>query len=224
MEGKAVLFKKFAQVDCFDIEIDEADPEKLAEIICALEPSFGGRSISRTARAPDGVSSSNGSAGKRMNIPVFHDDQHGHRHCGEAPPRPNALKVAGKRIEDVKVVSTGGGAAGILPASTMAAEAGGCGGRTSGSADRFIHGPRGTMAARSDMYGRRKAEYAQGSEPAAPGEVIEGAGPVFLGLSGPNVLMPDMVGPEWRREAESIFALGEPRARDPAGSGPRGGA
>ena len=110
MEGKAVLFKKFANIDCFDIELKESDPEKLADIICAMEPSFGAVNL-EDIKAPDCFVVEK-RCRERMNIPVFHDDQHGTAIVVGAAAT-NALRIAGKRFEDIKVVSTGGGAAGI---------------------------------------------------------------------------------------------------------------
>ena len=110
MEGKAVLFKKFASIDCFDIELNESDPEKMAEIVCALEPTFGAINL-EDIKAPDCFIVEK-LCRERMNIPVFHDDQHGTAIVVGAAA-VNALRVAGKRIEDIKIVSTGGGAAGI---------------------------------------------------------------------------------------------------------------
>jgi malate dehydrogenase (oxaloacetate-decarboxylating)(NADP+) len=198
MEGKAVLFKKFAQVDCFDIEIDESDPEKLAEIICALEPSFGAINL-EDIKAPDCFIVER-ICRERMNIPVFHDDQHGTAIVVGAAAI-NALKVAGKRIEDVKVVSTGGGAAGIACLNMLLK----LGLRRENvwlcDIQGLVHHGR-----EADMT-PQKAEYAQGSAPATLGEVIEGAD-LFLGLSGPNVLTQDMVA---RMAAKPIiFALANP--------------
>ena len=110
MEGKAVLFKKFANIDCFDIEVNESDPEKLADIVCALEPTFGAVNL-EDIKAPDCFIVEK-LCRERMNIPVFHDDQHGTAIVVGAAAK-NALLVADKKIEDIKVVSTGGGAAGI---------------------------------------------------------------------------------------------------------------
>ena len=110
MEGKAVLFKKFANIDCFDIELNESDPEKLADIVCALEPTFGAINL-EDIKAPDCFIVER-ICRERMNIPVFHDDQHGTAIVVGAAAT-NALRVAGKRFEDIKIVSTGGGAAGI---------------------------------------------------------------------------------------------------------------
>ena len=118
MEGKAVLFKKFANIDCFDIELNESDPVKLAEIVCALEPTFGAINL-EDIKAPDCFIVEK-ICRERMNIPVFHDDQHGTAIVVGAAAT-NALLVAGKKFEDIKVVSTGGGAAGL---SEHAAETG----------------------------------------------------------------------------------------------------
>ncbi|MFP4045319.1 MAG: NADP-dependent malic enzyme, partial [Rhodosalinus sp.] len=110
MEGKAVLFKKFAGIDCFDIEVNESDPARLAEIVCALEPTFGAINL-EDIKAPDCFIVER-LCRERMNIPVFHDDQHGTAIVVGAAAT-NALRVAGKRFDEIKVVSTGGGAAGI---------------------------------------------------------------------------------------------------------------
>ena len=110
MEGKAVLFKKFANIDCFDIEVNESDPEKLADIVCALEPTFGAINL-EDIKAPDCFIVEK-LCRERMNIPVFHDDQHGTAIVVGAAAK-NALHVANKKFEDIKIVSTGGGAAGI---------------------------------------------------------------------------------------------------------------
>ena len=110
MEGKAVLFKKFANIDCFDIEVNETNPEKLADIVCALEPTFGAINL-EDIKAPDCFIVEK-ICRERMNIPVFHDDQHGTAIVVGAAAT-NAIRVAGKSFADLKVVSTGGGAAGI---------------------------------------------------------------------------------------------------------------
>ncbi|MEN8739604.1 MAG: malic enzyme-like NAD(P)-binding protein, partial [Phaeobacter gallaeciensis] len=110
MEGKAVLFKNFAGIDCFDLELNESDPEKLADLVCALEPTFGAINL-EDIKAPDCFIVEK-ICRERMGIPVFHDDQHGTAIVVGAAAR-NALHVAKKSFEDIKVVSTGGGAAGI---------------------------------------------------------------------------------------------------------------
>src|SRR6187200_1082452 len=110
MEGKACLFKKFAGIDVFDIEIDESDPEKLVEIIASLEPTFGGINL-EDIKAP-GCFVIEQKLRERMKIPVFHDDQHGTAIVAAAAVL-NGLKVVEKRIENVKLVCSGAGAAAI---------------------------------------------------------------------------------------------------------------
>ena len=198
MEGKAVLFKKFADIDCFDIEIDEQDPEKLANIVCALEPSFGAVNL-EDIKAPDCFIVER-ICRERMNIPVFHDDQHGTAIVVGAAAT-NALRVVGKEFSDIKIVSTGGGAAGIACLDMLLK----LGARRENIwlFDRagLVHHGRGAEMT------PQKADYAQGSAAIALDKVIEGAD-LFLGLSGPGVLTQDMV----RKMADPpiIFALANP--------------
>jgi len=110
MEGKGVLFKKFADIDVFDIEINEQDPDKLVEIIAALEPTFGGINL-EDIKAP-GAFRIERALKERLNIPVFHDDQHGTAIITAAAVL-NALQIVGKKIEEVKLTASGAGAAGI---------------------------------------------------------------------------------------------------------------
>src|SRR6267143_1100278 len=110
MEGKSVLFKKFAGIDCFDIELDERDPDKLVDIIAALEPTFGGINL-EDIKAPECFTIER-KLRSRMKIPVFHDDQHGTA-ITVAAAIFNGLKVVGKRIEEVKLVTSGAGAAAL---------------------------------------------------------------------------------------------------------------
>src|SRR6202795_2274449 len=110
MEGKAVLFKKFAGIDCFDIEVDERDPEKLVEIICALEPTFGGINL-EDIKAPECFVVES-KLRERMKIPVFHDDQHGTAIIVGAAVL-NGLRVVGKDLGEVKLVCSGAGAAAL---------------------------------------------------------------------------------------------------------------
>lgn len=110
MEGKGVLFKKFAGVDVFDIEINEKDPEKLVEIIAALEPTFGGINL-EDIKAPECFYIEQ-KLRERMNIPVFHDDQHGTAIISAAAVI-NALRIIDKKIEEVRLVASGAGAASI---------------------------------------------------------------------------------------------------------------
>jgi malate dehydrogenase (oxaloacetate-decarboxylating)(NADP+) len=198
MEGKAVLFKKFANIDCFDIELNEADPEKLADIVCALEPTFGAINL-EDIKAPDCFIVER-LCRERMNIPVFHDDQHGTAIVVGAAAT-NALYVAGKKFSEIKVVSTGGGAAGIaclnmlLKLGVQRKNVWLC-----DLAGLVYHG-------RTDQMTPQKAEYAQGTTPADLADVIEGAD-LFLGLSGPGVLTPEMVTKMASRPI--VFALANP--------------
>src|SRR3954471_12828468 len=110
MEGKAVLFKKFAGLDCFDIEIAERDPDKLVDMICALEPTFGGINL-EDIKAPECFEIER-KLRERLKIPVFHDDQHGTAIIVGAAVT-NGLKVVGKEIGEVKMVVSGAGAAAL---------------------------------------------------------------------------------------------------------------
>ncbi len=110
MEGKAVLFKRFAGIDAFDIEIDETDPTKLIEIVASLHPTFGGINL-EDIKAPECFVVER-ALRSRLSIPVFHDDQHGTA-IVVAAGLLNAMKVAGKSIENVKLVTSGAGAAAL---------------------------------------------------------------------------------------------------------------
>ena len=198
MEGKAVLFKKFANIDCFDIELNEPDPEKLADIVCALEPTFGAINL-EDIKAPDCFIVEK-LCRERMNIPVFHDDQHGTAIVVGAAAT-NALHVAGKRFEDIKIVSTGGGAAGIACLNMLLK----LGVQRENVWLCDIHGL--VHEGREVDMNPQKAAYAQKSDKRTLDEVIDGAD-MFLGLSGPGVLKAEMVA----RMAENpiIFALANP--------------
>ncbi|MCC7320274.1 MAG: NADP-dependent malic enzyme [Rubellimicrobium sp.] len=198
MEGKAVLFKKFANIDCFDIELNEPDPHRLADIVCALEPTFGAINL-EDIKAPDCFVVEE-ICRARMNIPVFHDDQHGTAIVVGAAAT-NALIVAGKEWDAIKVVSTGGGAAGIACLNMLV---------TLGVKRENIwlcdlhglvhHGREADMTP-------QKAAFAQGNAPRDLIDVIEGAD-LFLGLSGPGVLTPEMV--QKMAPRPIIFALANP--------------
>ncbi|MEQ3747949.1 MAG: NADP-dependent malic enzyme [Celeribacter sp.] len=198
MEGKAVLFKKFANIDCFDVELDETDPEKLAEIVCALEPTFGAINL-EDIKAPDCFIVEK-ICRERMNIPVFHDDQHGTAIVVGAAAT-NALRVAGKRFEDIKVVSTGGGAAGIACLNMLLK----LGLKRENVWLCDIEGL--VYEGRTEQMTPQKAEYAQPSDLRTLGDVIDGAD-LFLGLSGPGVLSAEMVARMAKRPI--IFALANP--------------
>ncbi|MFQ5622535.1 MAG: NADP-dependent malic enzyme [Paracoccaceae bacterium] len=198
MEGKAVLFKKFANVDCFDIEVNEPDPEKLADIVTALEPTFGAVNL-EDIKAPECFIVEK-LCRERMNIPVFHDDQHGTAIVVGAAAT-NALIVAGKAFEDIKVVSTGGGAAGIACLNMLLK----LGVKRENVWLCDIAGL--VYEGREEEMTPQKAAFARKSDKRTLGEVIEGAD-LFLGLSGPNVLTPEMVGTMAQRPI--IFALANP--------------
>lgn len=198
MEGKAVLFKKFANIDCFDIEVNEPDPVKLAEIVCALEPTFGAVNL-EDIKAPDCFIVEQ-ICRERMNIPVFHDDQHGTAIVVGAAAT-NALRIAGKRFEDIKIVSTGGGAAGIACLNMLLK----LGVKRENVWLCDIHGL--VHEGRDIDMNPQKAAYAQASDKRSLTEVIDGAD-LFLGLSGPGVLTPEMVGRMAPRPI--IFALANP--------------
>jgi malate dehydrogenase (oxaloacetate-decarboxylating)(NADP+) len=198
MEGKAVLFKKFANIDCFDIEINELDPERLADLVCALEPTFGAINL-EDIKAPDCFIVER-ICRERMNIPVFHDDQHGTAIVVGAAAT-NALFVAKKRFDDIKVVSTGGGAAGIACLNMLLK----LGVRRENVWLCDLEGL--VYNGRTEQMTAEKAAYAQGSEPARLQDVIGGAD-LFLGLSGPGVLTPEMVAMMAPRPI--VFALANP--------------
>jgi malate dehydrogenase (oxaloacetate-decarboxylating)(NADP+) len=198
MEGKAVLFKKFANIDCFDIEVNEADPVKLAEIVCALEPTFGAINL-EDIKAPDCFIVEK-LCRERMNIPVFHDDQHGTAIVVGAAAT-NALHVVGKTFSDIKVVSTGGGAAGIACLNMLLK----LGVRRENVWLCDLAGL--VYSGRTVEMTAQKAEYAQGTEARALADVIMGAD-LFLGLSGPGVLTAEMVATMAPRPI--IFALANP--------------
>jgi malate dehydrogenase (oxaloacetate-decarboxylating)(NADP+) len=198
MEGKAVLFKKFANIDCFDIELNEPDPYKLADIVCALEPTFGAINL-EDIKAPECFIVEQ-ICRERMKIPVFHDDQHGTAIVVGAAAT-NALHVAGKNFADIKVVSTGGGAAGIaclnmlLKLGVKRENVWLC------DIDGLVyHG-------RTSETSAQKAAFAQGTTAATVADVIGGAD-LFLGLSGPGVLTADMVAKMANRPI--VFALANP--------------
>jgi malate dehydrogenase (oxaloacetate-decarboxylating)(NADP+) len=198
MEGKAVLFKKFASIDCFDIEVDESNPEKLADIVCALGPTFGAINL-EDIKAPDCFTVER-ICRERMNIPVFHDDQHGTAIVVGAAAK-NALHVAGKKFEDIKIVSTGGGAAGIACLNMLLK----LGVKRENVWLCDIHGL--VYEGREVDMNPIKAEYAQATDLRTLDDVIHDAD-MFLGLSGPGVLSPEMVGKMTKRPI--IFALANP--------------
>ncbi|WP_428543342.1 NADP-dependent malic enzyme [Profundibacter sp.] len=198
MEGKAVLFKKFANIDCFDIEVNESDPERLADIVCALEPTFGAINL-EDIKAPDCFIVEK-ICRERMNIPVFHDDQHGTAIVVGAAAT-NALHVTGKKFEDIKVVSTGGGAAGIACLNMLLK----LGVKRENVWLCDIAGL--VYKGRTKEMTPQKESYAQDSDLRTLDQVIDGAD-LFLGLSGGGVLKPEMVAK--MADKPIVFALANP--------------
>jgi len=198
MEGKAVLFKKFAGIDCFDIEIDERDPDKLVDIIAALEPTFGGINL-EDIKAPECFYVER-KLRERLKIPVFHDDQHGTAIIVGAAIT-NGLRVVGKELKDVKLVCSGAGAAalacldllvllGIPQANIWVADIAGV-----------------VYRGRREEMDDNKARYAQPTEARKLAEILAGAD-VFLGLSAGKVLQPEWLAP--MADKPLILALANP--------------
>ncbi len=183
MEGKAVLFKKFAGIDVFDLELDEADPEKLVETIARLEPTFGAINL-EDIKAPECFIVEQ-QLNERMNIPVFHDDQHGTAIVVSAAIR-NGLRLVKKELGNIKLVSTGGGAASLACLDLLVE----LGLKKENILLADIHGV--VYRGRKEDMNEYKSRYACDTNLRQLGEAIVGAD-VFLGLSGPKVLDADMV-------------------------------
>jgi len=183
MEGKAVLFKQFAHIDCFDIELNEKDPVKLAAHVCALEPTFGAINL-EDIKAPECFIVEK-ICREKMNIPVFHDDQHGTAIVVGAAV-VNALKLTDRKFEEIKVVSTGGGAAGIA-CLNMLVKLG------VKRKNIFLFDLEGLVyEGRVADMSPQKANYAQGKVPGDLADYMKDAD-LFLGLSGKGVVTGDMV-------------------------------
>lgn len=198
MEGKGVLFKKFAGVDVFDIEIDEKDPARLVEVIAALEPTFGAINL-EDIKAPDCFYVER-ELRKRMKIPVFHDDQHGTA-ITVAAAMLNGLKVAGKDIGQVKLVTSGAGAA-ALACLNLLLKVG------LKRENVFVTDLAGVVyEGREELMDDDKRQYMQKTDKRKLAEVMEGAD-VFLGLSAGGVLKPAMVASMAAKPV--IFALANP--------------
>ncbi|MGJ7545116.1 NADP-dependent malic enzyme [Variovorax sp. LT1R16] len=198
MEGKGVLFKKFAGVDVFDIEIDEKDPAKLVDIIASLEPTFGAINL-EDIKAPDCFYIER-ELRKRMKIPVFHDDQHGTA-ITVAAALLNGLKVAGKNIAEVKLVTSGAGAA-ALACLNLLLKVG------LKRENVFVTDLAGVVyEGRTELMDEDKRQYMQQTTARTLSDVIEGAD-VFLGLSAGGVLKPAMVAKMAAHPV--IFALANP--------------
>ena len=198
MEGKSVLFKKFAGIDCFDIELDERDPDRLVQIIAALEPTFGAINL-EDIKAPECFVIER-ALRKRMKIPVFHDDQHGTAITVGAAIF-NGLKVVNKRIEEVKLVSSGAGAA-ALACLDLLVKMG------LPLAHITVTDIKGVVyKGRREEMDPDKERYARETKARSLDEVIAGAD-VFLGLSAGGVLKPAMV--KKMAERPLILALANP--------------
>ena len=198
MEGKAVLFKKFSGIDVFDIEINEKDPEKLVEIIAALEPTFGGINL-EDIKAPDCFYVER-KLRERMKIPVFHDDQHGTAIVVGAAIL-NGLKVVGKDPSQVKLVTSGAGAAalaclGLLVKLGISRK------------NIWVTDLAGLVyEGRTELMDEDKIGFSQKTDQRTLAQAIEGAD-VFLGLSAGGVLKPEMV--KKMAAKPLIFALANP--------------
>ncbi len=198
MEGKGVLFKKFAGIDVFDIEVDEPDAERFVDIVAALGPTFGGVNL-EDIKAPECFEIEE-ALKRRMSIPVFHDDQHGTAIITAAAIR-NGLRVVGKRLEDVTLVCSGAGAAAIACLDLLVAM--GLPKEQITVTDR-----QGVVyKGRKEYMDPRKEGYARETAARSLHEVMEGAD-IFLGLSAPGVLDAEMVG--MMADQPLIMALANP--------------
>ena len=198
MEGKAVLFKKFAGIDCFDIEIDERDPDKLVDMIAALEPTFGGINL-EDIKAPECFYVER-KLRERMKIPVFHDDQHGTAIIVGAAIT-NGLRVVGKALPDVKLVCSGAGAAALACLDLLV---------SLGIAQKniWVADIAGVVyAGRREEMDDNKARYAQATDARKLADILPGAD-IFLGLSAGKVLKPEWLGA--MADKPLILALANP--------------
>ena len=183
MEGKAVLFKKFAGIDVFDIELDANEVERFVEVTAAMEPTFGGINL-EDIKAPECFEIES-KLRERMNIPVFHDDQHGTAII-VASAIYNGLHIVGKKMEEVKIVTSGAGAAAIACLDLLVDMGVAIENIFATDKDGVIHEGR-----RNEMHAKQ-GRYAQKTDHRTLVDVIDGAD-VFLGLSAPNVLKPEML-------------------------------
>ena len=183
MEGKAVLFKKFAGIDVFDLEIDELDPKKFIDAVAPLWPTFGGINL-EDIRAPDCFEIEE-ALRERMPIPVFHDDQHGTAIIVGAAVL-NGLELKGKKIEDVKICASGAGAAAIACLNVLVALG-------AKHENIWVADKDGLVThKRNDVNDKWRGQFRRTSDATTLAEVIEGAD-VFLGLSAAGALQPEML-------------------------------
>ena len=198
MEGKAVLFKKFAGLDCFDIEVAERDPDKLVDMICALEPTFGGINL-EDIKAPECFYIER-KCRERMKIPVFHDDQHGTAIIVGAAVL-NGLRVVGKAFADVKLVCSGAGAAALACLDLLV----NLGIRRE---NIFVSDIKGVVyQGRTEEMDDNKVRYAQPTSARKLAEILPGAD-IFLGLSAARVLKPEWLA--MMADKPLILALANP--------------
>lgn len=183
MEGKACLFKKFANIDVFDIELAENDPDKLVDMIAAMEPTFGGINL-EDIKAPECFVIER-KLRERMKIPVFHDDQHGTAIVVGAAVF-NAMELVGKKLSDVKLVCSGAGAAALACLDLLV----GLGVRKENIFVSDLYGVIHTE--RNEGINEENRRYMQKTSARTLGDIIDNAD-IFLGLSAGNVLKPDMV-------------------------------
>lgn len=195
MEGKAVLFKKFANVDAFDIELDEKDPDKIVEICKALAPTFGGINLEDIA-APKCFYIEK-KLQESVNIPVMHDDQHGTAIITTAGLL-NALEINGKDISQIKVVVSGSGAAGIACAKMY---------QSVGVKNIIMCDSKGVIHSKRDDLTEQKKEFAIDTDARTLADALKGAD-MFLGLSKAKLLTQDMI--ENMANNPIIFALANP--------------
>jgi malate dehydrogenase (oxaloacetate-decarboxylating)(NADP+) len=198
MEGKGCLFKKFAGIDVFDIEIDESDPDRLVDIIASLEPTFGGITL-EDIKAPECFIVET-KLRERMNIPVFHDDQHGTAIVAAAAIL-NGLQIVGKKIAEAKLVCSGAGAAAIACLNLLV-------NLGMSRQNILVTDSKGVLTEeRRPSLDRQKASYARNTRARTLSDAVEGAD-IFLGLSMAGVLTEEMVAHMAKRPL--ILALANP--------------
>ena len=197
MEGKAVLFKKFANIDCFDIEVDEDNPQRLAEIVASLEPTFGAINL-EDIKAPDCFEVER-LCKEKMKIPVFHDDQHGTAIVVGAAA-VNAIELSNRKIENTKIVAVGAGASGIA-CLEMLVKLG------AKRENIWLSDSKGLITKNRSEINEEKKRFSQDSNLSKLDDVIKDCD-MFLGLSGPGVLTSKMV--LKMNKQPIIFALANP--------------
>ncbi len=202
MEGKACLFKKFAGIDVFDIELAEKDPDRLVEVIAALEPTLGGINL-EDIKAPECFYVEK-KLRERLKIPVFHDDQHGTAIISSAAIL-NSLELTGRTIGDVKIAVSGAGAAAIACLDLIVAL---------GASPRNIYvvDSKGVVHTGRTNLDESKRRYAQATDARTLADVVKGAD-VFLGCSAPGVMTPEMVATMAPRPIILALANPEPEIR-----------